>query len=89
MSPASVKPGSFWFEKFFLFSYTDGVTETFNDDREEFGLERLEELITTNSDKTLAEIHDLLINSLDDFRKDTPYTDDITVLSCKVNNCCD
>ncbi len=72
--------------KFFLFAYTDGVTETFNTEREEFGQERLEELTTKNSGKELSEIHEILTTALDDFRKDTPYTDDITVLSCKVNN---
>ena len=75
-------------ESFFLFSYTDGITETFNDVREEFGQERLEEIIKLNAQKDLNEVHDLLIESLDEFRKGTPHTDDITILSCKVNNCC-
>ncbi len=76
-------------DRFFLFSYTDGVTETFNKNREEFGQDRLEELITKNASKELSEIHDLLISTLEEFREDTPHNDDITVLSCKVNNCCD
>ncbi len=75
-------------DKFFLFSYTDGVTETFNQSREEFGQDRLEEIVINNSSWELSKVHEELIKALDDFRKDTPFTDDITVLSCKVNNCC-
>ena len=76
-------------EKFLLFCYTDGVTETFNDKREEYGEERLEKLVVKHANNDLAELHRVLISGLDQFREGVPYTDDITVLSCKVNNCCD
>lgn len=75
-------------EKFLLFSYTDGITETFSPEREEFGLERLAELVTANASHELSTIHGKLIEAVDDFRQGVPHTDDITVLSCKVNNCC-
>ena len=36
--------------------YTDGVTEVFDDKDEQFGLERLEELVKDNRDKSAEEI---------------------------------
>ncbi len=71
-------------EDFLLFSYTDGVIETFNDQGEEFGQERLVEIIVAYGSEEPAQIHAAVFNEVDDFRGENSYRDDITMLSCKV-----
>jgi len=69
-------------EGFVFFGYTDGLTETFNEEGEPFGEERLEAFITKIPD--LSYLHNNLLQELDAYRGDRPYDDDITVLSCQV-----
>jgi len=71
-------------EEFFLFSYTDGLTETVNEDGVEFGMNWLTEYIKKNNDKNLKVIHQDIIVALDGFKGRNAYRDDITMLSCKV-----
>jgi len=71
---------------FSLFLFTDGLTETFNEDDEEFGSERLEAFLEKNYDTPLAELHSKLLDELYDFSADRNFSDDLTFLSCKVNN---
>ena len=73
-------------EKFSLFLFTDGLTETFNANEEEFGSERLEEFLQNNYDMPLAELHKKLLKELHEFSADRNFSDDLTFLSCKVNN---
>lgn len=72
-------------DNFSFFAYTDGLTETFNDQEEEFGLERLRQYLVSNAGKELHEIHHNLFRELDNFNRDQEYHDDITFLSLKVN----
>lgn len=72
-------------EEFTLFSYTDGITETENEDGEEFGLERLSEYFSEQYPADLKKVHQDIIIALDKFKGRNPYRDDITMLSCKVN----
>ncbi len=72
-------------DSFSFFAYTDGLTETFNDKEEAFGLERLQQYLADNVCKELKEIHQDLFKELDDFNGDTEYADDVTFLSLKVN----
>lgn len=72
-------------DNFSFFAYTDGLTETFNEQDEEFGLERLQQYLVKNADKELKEIHHNLFRELDDFNGAQEYHDDITLLSLKVN----
>ncbi|MEQ9424012.1 MAG: PP2C family protein-serine/threonine phosphatase [Cyclobacteriaceae bacterium] len=69
---------------FLLFCYTDGVTETFNDLKEEFGSERLIDIIRNHCDLELLDLQNNLISNLNDFRKNTPHNDDVTFMSCRV-----
>ena len=73
-------------DKFRLFCYTDGLTETINEAGEEFGLERLmtyfNDPITRR--KEMRKIHNDIIVSLDDFKGRNGYHDDITLISCRV-----
>lgn len=70
---------------FFLFAYTDGVTEIENPDEEQFGLERLIPFLESRRKKELSEIHGNLITRINNFKKGQKYTDDITLLSCRID----
>lgn len=72
-------------DEFLLFCYTDGLTETANEQNEEFGSERLIEYFKENKHLDLKKIHQDIIINLDGFKGDNGYHDDITILSCKVD----
>lgn len=71
---------------FTLFCYTDGLTETVNDKGEEFGTERLLRYFNDPAVrvKDLRSIHHDIIISLDAFKGNNGYRDDITMLSVRV-----
>ena len=71
--------------EFLFFAYTDGLTEACNKEEEQFGMERLMEIIKSRSDEDLPILHQFIFKALDDFREDTPYHDDITMISCHVD----
>lgn len=71
---------------FSLFLFTDGLTETFDDQDEEYGSDRLEEFLKSNHGRPLDDVHQDLLKELDDYRKSQPFTDDLTFLSCRVKN---
>ena len=71
-------------EDFYLFLYTDGVTETSNEKGEEYGVERLVDFISNNMNKDLRKVHKEIIASLDSFKGSKEYHDDITMLSCRI-----
>lgn len=71
-------------EDFYLFLYTDGVTETSNNKGEEYGVERLVDFISNNMNKDLRKVHKEIIASLDAFKGSKAYHDDITMLSCRI-----
>jgi phosphoserine phosphatase RsbU/P len=70
--------------EFLLFCYTDGLTETINEEGKEFGVNALIEYFKHNSHKDLKTIHQDLIVMLDGFKGRNGYRDDITMLSCRV-----
>lgn len=71
-------------ERFTLFSYTDGLTETMNEKEEEFGEENILKYLESNRGKDLKLIHQEMITALDLFTGKRSYMDDITLLSCRV-----
>jgi sigma-B regulation protein RsbU (phosphoserine phosphatase) len=71
---------------FLLFAFTDGLTETFNESGDQFGLERLTYLLDSFKGDTITDLHQLIFKSLDDFREDVEYQDDITMISCQVSS---
>jgi sigma-B regulation protein RsbU (phosphoserine phosphatase) len=73
-------------QEFFLFLYTDGVTETINEAGTEFGFEALLDYFKDEKNhlKGLKTIHQDLIVALDHFKGRNGYHDDITMLSCRV-----
>lgn len=70
---------------FFLFAYTDGLTETFNEEDEAFEFERLISLIESQMEN-LHGLHNRIIDDLVDFKGERAFHDDITMLSCRVEN---
>lgn len=73
-------------DEFMFFGYTDGLTETFNKKEEQYGEERLMTFFREGLPEDINQLHTKIFKSLDEFREDTPYRDDITMLSCLVKN---
>jgi sigma-B regulation protein RsbU (phosphoserine phosphatase) len=71
-------------DDFTLFAYTDGLTETVNENNEEFGMESLMDYFRKNADKDIRTIHQDIIVALDGFKGRNAYRDDITMLTCRV-----
>lgn len=69
---------------FIFFGYTDGLTETFNEQNEQFGEARLEQMICHADD--LNYLHNNLLQELTAFKGKNAFADDITILSCRVFN---
>jgi serine phosphatase RsbU (regulator of sigma subunit) len=61
---------------------TDGLIETMNQNDEEFGLQRLEQLLLQNAPRPLPDILDALIAAISEFG---PQKDDRTVLLVRVS----
>jgi len=64
--------------------FTDGVTEAFNAENEEFGEERLADVVRKSLDLPCSEIQDRIISEIDAFVADAPQHDDITLLVIRV-----
>jgi serine phosphatase RsbU (regulator of sigma subunit) len=60
--------------------YTDGLTESFNNDGEFFGEERLMEAIQANLCSSASDLLDVVEKSLLNFVQDMPAADDLTML---------
>ncbi len=71
-------------DNFTLVLYTDGLTETENEEEEEYGSERIQEYLEKNLDKDLRELHKELLHELDVFKGSNDYRDDITLLTCRL-----
>lgn len=73
-------------DDFLLFCYTDGLTETVNEEGKEFGSDRLTAYFESDDIllRNLNTIHQDLIVDLDTFKGIKGYHDDITILSCRV-----
>jgi sigma-B regulation protein RsbU (phosphoserine phosphatase) len=63
--------------------YTDGVTEAFNKNDEEYGDERLENLLPSLQPLTVNQIVNVVCEDVSLFAEGAPQSDDITLLSLK------
>lgn len=63
--------------------YTDGITEMRNSEKEEYGLQRVYNLLMKNHHLSASDFLDLLINDVEIFRGDTPPHDDTTAMVFK------
>jgi serine phosphatase RsbU (regulator of sigma subunit) len=73
-----MKPGDL------LLAYTDGVTEAFNTDGDEFGEERLRQIVASSSHLPAGELTEKIIESVSQWCADTPQYDDLTLVVMKV-----
>jgi sigma-B regulation protein RsbU (phosphoserine phosphatase) len=73
-------------DSFFLFCFTDGFTETVNEQGDEFGSEQLAAFIEAHKQLDQQELHKELIKVLYQYKGKNEYIDDITLLSCGVKN---
>jgi len=66
-----------------LLLYTDGITESANTQGEEYGSDRLKELLSTHGDKEAQEIIDQILESVHRFSQGTRQLDDLTLIAVK------
>lgn len=66
-----------------LVMFTDGVTEAFNNENEEYGEKRLEELLSKCNNDNCKQIVDNMFNDVKAFAGTAPQSDDITSLILK------
>lgn len=69
-----------------LVIYSDGVSEAADPAGEEFGMERLSDVIRENLKRSAAGIRDKIESSLSTFTRSAPAGDDITLVIVKKNN---
>ena len=67
-----------------LLLYTDGVTEAINRHDEEFGEERLAELVRRESGSSATELVRALRGAIEAFSDGRPLADDTTIVACKL-----
>ena len=68
-----------------LVLYTDGVTEAENSQGEEFGMERLSELIRGGHTMSADALMNHILESVSDFSRAVGFADDATILVAKFN----
>ena len=66
-----------------LFFYTDGVTEAFNKDEEEFQETRLEQILTNKNSLSANDLVEQTFESVQTFSEGIEQSDDITCLALK------
>lgn len=66
-----------------IFTYSDGVTEMRNPQREEYGLSRVQKMIIENHHLPANELLDAVIGDVEKFRETQPPHDDTTLLIFK------
>lgn len=66
-----------------IICFTDGLVETENVHNEEYGTERLEKVLLAFFKDGIAVINDTIMQSLNDFKGEAPYNDDLAILSCR------
>jgi serine phosphatase RsbU (regulator of sigma subunit) len=64
----------------FLCLYSDGITEAGSPDDEEFGMDRLIDLLRRHRDRPLAEVMEEITRAVSDFSRGLPQGDDQTVV---------
>ncbi len=69
----------------FVYLYTDGVVEAMNKYRDQYGIEKIKNIIKINSDKSANEVSELIKASIGNFRGDAVIHDDLTMILLKKN----
>ncbi|MBN2686506.1 MAG: SpoIIE family protein phosphatase [Pontiellaceae bacterium] len=68
-----------------IIAYTDGILEVENDEHEEFGSERLMELIQNNLKRSADDLLDQLLSTARSFAHDGAFDDDVCLLSIRTD----
>lgn len=68
-----------------LLLYTDGVTEVINLSNEEFGQERLAELVQQHADRSAPDLLHAVRQAVGVFGGDRPLVDDVTMVALKIS----
>lgn len=63
--------------------YTDGITEAMNEKRDQFTLERIQDIIKENADKSAKEIGNIIQTKINEFTGEAPQHDDQTFILLK------
>ncbi len=66
-----------------LVACTDGLFESYNENHEQFGRERAEQIVKQNHNLSCDEIKEKIISELNKFIADTPRDDDVTIIVLK------
>jgi len=66
-----------------ILMYTDGVTEVFDNEGQQFGLQRVIETVRDNRDKTSQQIHDEIYRAVTRFASPSHVFDDLTMIVLK------
>ena len=67
-----------------LVCYTDGVVEVENERGEDFGVERLRDLLVENPEMKMRDFNLLIKEKLIEHKGTKPYIDDIALFSCRI-----
>lgn len=70
-------------ENFTMHLYTDGLTESMNPQEEEYGEERFQKFVDSHLGMNPAGFHREFFSQMQEFSKDVPLRDDLTLLSLK------
>ena len=68
-----------------LLLYTDGITEAVNISNEQFGSERLAELVQQNADRPAPDLLQAVRQAISAFGGDRPLMDDVTMVALKIS----
>ena len=63
--------------------YSDGISEAMNPSREQFGRERLPDLLRSGSGLTVAELTDMIVDRVRRHEEGIPQSDDITLVAVR------
>ncbi|KAA9345635.1 PP2C family protein-serine/threonine phosphatase [Adhaeribacter soli] len=66
-----------------LMCYTDGLTEVFNKDEDEYGLENAIKFLQNSRYMNLQTLHREILNDIKEYNEAAGFSDDITLLSCR------
>ncbi len=69
-----------------LLFYTDGIPEAMNSQDQEFGYERIEQVVARNAHLGVEQIKEQLLGQVNDFTQGTPMADDATLVIAKIKD---
>lgn len=72
-------------DKFLFCAFTDGLTEITNSKDEEFGDHQILKVVEKHKEEEPKKLNKCIIKSMEKFRGDNDYKDDITLFTCKVD----